>query len=413
MIQISISPNLEKDDLRKAISIIASPVNWFNFRYTELLEEKIEKYYGGGYKSIAFNSGRSAMLVLLRALGIGSGDEVLVQPFTCAAAVNPIIWSGAIPVYVDVDNSFNIDPAELAKNITPLTKAVVVQHTFGIPAQMDEIVKICNKHKLILIEDCALSFGAKYKNKKIGSFGTASFLSFGRDKTISSVFGGSIVSKNKKIIEKSLEIRKDLDYPSFVWTFKQLMHPILTSFALFFYQLGIGKYTIGKGMMFVFNKLKLIDRPIYKEEYYAQKPDIFPKKMPGGLSYLALNQIGKIDRFNSHRKNIGNIYIKLLKNTKFKLPPIINGAVYLRFPVLIDKAAEIVERAKKDGVILGDWYRQPIYPIKRLSDFYYKRGSCPKSEYFCSRIINLPTNIKINTQATKILTDKMKIWIKK
>ena len=120
---------------------------------------------------------------------IGEGDEVLVQAFTCVAVPNSVLWAQATPVYADIDATLNIDPIDVEKKITNRTKAIIVQHTFGIPADMDALVALAKKHNILLIEDCAHSLGATYKGKKVGTFGDAAFFSFGRDKVVSSVFG--------------------------------------------------------------------------------------------------------------------------------------------------------------------------------------------------------------------------------
>ena len=127
---------------------------------------------------------------MIKSFDITYGDEVIVQAFTCLAVPEVVIWCGAKPVYLDIDESLNLDIRLLEKSISSKTRIIIVQHTFGIPAKIDMIKKIAQKHNIILIEDCAHSLGAKYNSQKIGTFGDAAFFSFGRDKVISSVFGG-------------------------------------------------------------------------------------------------------------------------------------------------------------------------------------------------------------------------------
>src|SRR5581483_4013141 len=112
------------------------------------------------------------------------------QAFTCVAVPNSVLWTGAKAIYADIDETGNLDPKDLEKKITKKTKAVIIQHTFGIAANMDAIQKVLKGKKIILIEDCAHALGASYKGKKLGTFGEFAFFSFGRDKVISSVFGG-------------------------------------------------------------------------------------------------------------------------------------------------------------------------------------------------------------------------------
>ncbi|HHE76635.1 MAG TPA: aminotransferase class V-fold PLP-dependent enzyme, partial [Candidatus Parcubacteria bacterium] len=228
-ISTSLSPNIEKDDIKLAFNLLFKPSNWIAGRAVEELEEEFKKYLGVRY-AFSFNSGRSALMAILYSLGAKKEDEILIQSFTCTASINPILYFNAKPVFIDIDDSLNLDPLELEKKITGKSKAVVLQHTFGWPAKVEKILEIAKKNNLFVIEDVAHSLGAKYKNKLCGSFGDASFFSFGRDKIISSVFGGMAVTNNQKIAEKIKEFRDKISYPSRLWAFQQILHPILVNY---------------------------------------------------------------------------------------------------------------------------------------------------------------------------------------
>src|SRR3989344_584795 len=147
-IAISLSPNAERDDVFLSLKLLFSPIQWFNFRDTEKLETEFAKYFGKGYKALAVNSGRNALYLILKTLGIGFGDEVALQALTCVAVPNSILWLKGRPLYIDVDNSLNMDPKDLNEKISERTKAIIVQHTFGIPADMEKILKIAEKRKI-------------------------------------------------------------------------------------------------------------------------------------------------------------------------------------------------------------------------------------------------------------------------
>ena len=188
-IAISLAPNQDKDDVIQTIKIILKPQFWIKGDSVKKIEDWFKEYFHVN-TAVSFNSGRSALYAILKSLNIGYGDEVIVQAFSCVAVANSVIWSGAKPVYVDSDQNLNISTNLLEQHITPNTKAIIVQHTFGIPADIILIKKIAHKYNLILIEDCAHSLGATFQDRKIGTFGDFTFFSFGRDKVISSVFGG-------------------------------------------------------------------------------------------------------------------------------------------------------------------------------------------------------------------------------
>jgi len=213
-ISISLSPNVEKDDMRLVFNLFKKPLSWKNGDTAEDLENEFKKYLG--VKNVfSFNSGRSSFLAILKCLNLEQESEVLIQSFTCNAAINPIIWAGFKPIYVDVDeNDFNIDINDLNAKITSKTRAIVVQHTFGIPAKIEEVLKICSEKNLILIEDCAHCLGAEFNGKKLGTFGKAAFFSFSRDKVISSVYGGIAVTNDEILAENLKKYHESLDFPS-------------------------------------------------------------------------------------------------------------------------------------------------------------------------------------------------------
>jgi len=166
--------------------------------------EKSFSRYLGVNNAIATSSGTSALHTALWALGIGNGDEVITTPFSFIASSNCILYVGAKPVFVDIDErTFNIDPDLIEESITERTKALLIVHLFGQPCDMKPILKVCKKHKLLLIEDCAQAVGAEYKRKKVGTFGDVACFSFYATKNLMTGEGGMIVTNKKRIAEKA------------------------------------------------------------------------------------------------------------------------------------------------------------------------------------------------------------------
>ncbi len=396
MVHISLSPNIEKDDVAEALKIFSSPFAWNKGSCSERLKNSFAAYFNTE-KVWLFNSGRSALYVLLRAMKIGDDDEVILQSFTCNAVANPIVWAGAKPVYADIDKSFNILPEDIEKKITDNTKAIIVQHTFGIPAQMEKILSIAHAHGVPVIEDCAHALGAEYvpadsenKSKKVGTMGDAAFFSFGRDKVISSVYGGAVIA-NKSEIQNELDDEfAKLSYPAMLWTIQQVLHPILSPFILATYNF------LGKYLLFALQKLRLLSVAVSKQEKSAEKPSYFPAKMPNALSCLALNQFHKLDKLNSHRKKLARIYEDALKDKKgFKIPEYYSkGSIFLRYPVMHKNPEKIKELAKEKGFILGDWYKEVIAPEGTEKQAVNYKGNTENAERSASEILNLPTNIR-------------------
>ncbi|MCG2691908.1 aminotransferase class I/II-fold pyridoxal phosphate-dependent enzyme, partial [Microgenomates group bacterium] len=189
-ILIGLSPNTDKTDVWLALKLLLQPWRWQKGKALAELETILKKYFNLPHCYLV-NAGRSALYLGLKSLNLHSGDEVLYQGFTCAVVPQAIIKAGAKPVSVNCLN-FNLDVHDLLKKISSRSKALIIQHTFGNPDDLKAIIKICGQHQLVLIEDCAHALGAKYQGKPIGSFGDMTVLSFGRDKVISSVFGGAL-----------------------------------------------------------------------------------------------------------------------------------------------------------------------------------------------------------------------------
>ncbi|MGE5221231.1 MAG: DegT/DnrJ/EryC1/StrS family aminotransferase [Omnitrophica WOR_2 bacterium] len=158
--------------------------------------------------AIATTSGTTALHVALLAHGLGAGDEVITSPFTFIASANSVLYTGAKPVFIDIDpRTYNLNPDLIEKAITPQTKAILPVHLFGLSCDMDAIQSIAKKHGLLVIEDACQSHGARYKGRRVGSFGTGTF-SLYPTKNMTSAEGGMITTDDDAIDEKSRVIRQ-------------------------------------------------------------------------------------------------------------------------------------------------------------------------------------------------------------
>lgn len=171
-------------------------------KYIAQFERGFASYCGVKY-GISTNNGTTALHVAIAALGIGYGDEVLVQTLTNMATVFAVCYTGAKPVAIDIENdTWNIDPRLLESKITTKTKAIIVVHIFGHPVDMDPVLEIARKHKLFVVEDCAQAHGAEYKGRRVGSFGDLACFSFYANKIITTGEGGMVVTDSKDLADK-------------------------------------------------------------------------------------------------------------------------------------------------------------------------------------------------------------------
>ena len=175
--------------------------------YINNFEKGFSKYCTANH-GVAVSNGTVALHLAMKALGIGSGDEVIIPDLTFAATINAVLHANATPVIVDIDeNDWTISSTEIQKAITPKTKVIIPVHIYGQPCDMDAIMNIAKKHKLFVIEDCAEAHGSEYKGKKVGSFGDISCFSFFGNKVITTGEGGMCITNSAALDEKMRILR--------------------------------------------------------------------------------------------------------------------------------------------------------------------------------------------------------------
>ena len=205
MIRIA-QPIFDKKEIDAIIKTLQSGIVAQGPRVLEF-EKKFARYCGTKY-AVATNSGTAALHAALYACGIKEGDEVITTPFTFVATVNAILQQGAEPVFCDIDPiTFNIDPTKIEQKITAGTKAILPVDIFGHPHDIAAVRKIAQKYKLKIIEDACQAHGAKFKNKKTGTFGDIGCFSFYATKNITTGEGGIITTDNEKYVERTKMFR--------------------------------------------------------------------------------------------------------------------------------------------------------------------------------------------------------------
>lgn len=403
----SLSPNTQKEDIWLALRLVFRPFEWQKGKEIKKLEEAFRQYFKVNF-AISFLSGRTCLWAILKSLGIGRGDEVLLQAYTCVVVPNSIISLGAKPIWVDInEETFNMNAADFKKKVTKKSRAVVVQHTFGQAAEIEKIIKIAKKRNLFVIEDCAQALGGEYRGRKLGTFGDTAFFSFGRDKIISSVFGGMTITNDKSIEKRLKKIQAAFPFPSKLWILQQLLHPIIFSIIILTYF----PFNIGKILHFLFQKMNFFSRAVAKKEKKGEMPKFLFSKMPNALAALALKQFEKIEEFNKKRIKIAKFYSREFKGLAVKLPKIKKTCchVFLRYSIKTEKAKELIHFAKKRKIFLGNWYNPVIAP--RGVDFtrvFYQPGSCSKAEKASAMSVNLPTHPRTTMEDAKRIIQLIK-----
>lgn len=356
-----------------------------------------------------------ALYAILQAIGIKEGDEVILPAFTCVVAVNPIIYLGARPVYVDIDpKTYNMDHKKMEGKITSKTKAILAQNTFGLAADLDAIFEIVQKYDLFVIEDCAHGFGGFYKGKPNGTIADASFFSTQWNKPFSTGLGGFAVTKDPKMAEKLNQMGDRLIRPS-------LKDEMLLRTLLFvrgrlnpkFYWSAIKTYRwLSRNNLILGSsqgeeleepvKPKGFEKGFSKTQAKKGIEELVGsrKKGVGSKEYVVRSgEKWKIDKVIEHRKKIANLYKKILLDLGIETPyePGYAEHTYLKFPLLVKDRVRFFRSAEKEKIELGDWFLSPIHPItKNFELWHYRWGENPIAERISQHIVNLPNHTKIN-----------------
>lgn len=303
------------------------------------LESKIAEYTGANY-GIGVANGTDALFLSLKACGIGPGDEVITTPFTFFATGEAIANIGATPVFVDIDEqTYNIDPNKIRKEISPKTKAIIVVHIFGQSASMDIIREIAKESNLIIIEDACQAIGSKYKGKPIGSIGDISCFSFFPSKNLGA-FGdaGMIVTSNQSLYENLLLLRNH-------GSMKKYHHSILG--------------------------------------YNSRIDEIQAAILLVKLNYL--------DSFLKKRIEIAKRYTEELKDL-VKTPTILEnfGHTFHQYCIETENRDELMEYLTKHQIASAVYYPIPLHLQKAFHSLGYKEGDFPIAEKAAQHILALP-----------------------
>jgi len=338
------SPSIDENDVRAVTAVLKSKVLSLGPKADEF-ERQMAKYVGTKH-AIAVSSGTAALHLIVKALGIGSGDEVLVPSFTFAASVNPILFEGATPVFVDINSeTYTLDPKDLESKITPRTKALMAVDIFGHPVEWDEILGICKEHRLKIIDDSCEALGSKYREKSVGQFGEAAAFAFYPNKQITTGEGGMVVTNDDKVADFTRSVRNQ-----------------------------------GRDEM---------------NEWLVHSRMGYNYRMDELSAALGVSQLRRIDEFLAKRERVAHLYTKRLQEFDWISPPVVKPYVQMSWFVYVITLAEGIDR---DGVIqkLGERGipSRAYFPPIHLQPYWQKRGKkrsvLPITESIARRTVALP-----------------------
>jgi perosamine synthetase len=394
------APHVDGRYLRHSLALLLQPWRWRRGSAVAKLENAVSERLGG--ETITFGSGRQALLALLQTC-VQPGDEVIVQGYTCVVVSNAIHAAGAKAVYADIElETLNISVTSVQELITPRTRAVICQHTFGIPARSDKLRAVCDTHGLLLIEDCAHIFPDRDGPRDIALKGDAVLLSFGRDKAVSGVAGGAIVVRKPELAAQVRGMQQkacDVPVPT---VFVYLCYPLVYTIGKLLMTVGLGRH-----FLWVMRRIRLLIPIVRQEEKDGHQPLVL-ERMPNACAVLALRQLVMLEDVNAHRRALTAFYADAAKRYGWRVLEAVDPDLPLqKFPIFTANAESIRVALRKHAIHLEDgWQGCVICPAGSDNEAAgYTPGTDPVAEDACVRILSLPTHPTMTRRQAEYLVN--------
>lgn len=315
--------------------------------------EKMFSGFCGMEEGLAVSNGTVALHLALLAFGIEPGDEVIVPDFTFAATINAVLYTGATPVLVDVDDeTWTMDPQDVERAITNRTRAIMPVHLYGQSCRMDELMEIARKEKILVVEDCAEAVGTQYKDSPVGGFGDAAGFSFYGNKTITTGEGGMVLFKDREIAEKARCLR---------------------------------------------------DHGMDQNRRYWHDHVGYNYRMTNIQAAIGVAQMERVSEFVAAKKAIGNFYTSALRDIHgIRTPPMTSWGInsYWLYTVIVDSKEAMSRDEMIAKLLLNGIETRPVfYPLHVMTPYQqYSRGKgFPVTEHLSRNGLSLPSAVSLTT----------------
>lgn len=324
--------------------------------------EAAPAFNGTSLVEATFFRGRVALYAILKALGIGAGEKVALQAFTCVAVPEGIAATGAKPSFIDItDSGFTMDPKDLIRKLSSQTKAIVLQHTFGIPAHTEAVMEIADERGVPVIEDCCHTYLSAVNGRRVGSFGAASFYSFEWGKPLVAGMGGSAVTSDEGLRERLCHQHDDLQDPPLARNlrieleylgYRMMFRPSLYSFA--------------RRLKGVLGSLGVVESS-YNGQYGEGASSDFLFRMANSSRRRLMHAVGNIERLANHSDWIACQYRERIRSPYVSHPVSEPGSrvVFGRYPLTSPHKKTIMRLASRAIVEVAGWYSSPVHPLSQ------------------------------------------------
>ena len=352
-----------------------------------------------------FWKGRVALYALLKSVGVSEGSEVVVPGFTCVVVPNAVLYTGATPVYADIDAStYNVSLETIRAVVTDRTKAIVVQSTFGLSPDLDGILQFAKDLNIPVIDDCTHGLGGSYKSIPNGFVTDAAFFSTQWSKPLSTGLGGFVTIKNEELKAKlnaEIEAYEPADaIADNILALQRLVRPLADIRQL--------HYPLIKTYRWLTQKVGLSVGSSSGDEISGiTMPDNYCRLAGKRQKRAIIRRFGTLDSVLAKRQRSAQFYDQYFGTFKNIVVPVrpsyaLHGM--LRYTVQVEDSKAVFEKAVQNNIPLGDWFDSPIYPVyKDLSKWKYFEGSCPVAERVSRKIVNLSTDNVLDRKQLDLL----------
>ncbi|WP_175060125.1 DegT/DnrJ/EryC1/StrS aminotransferase family protein [Thermococcus sp. 2319x1] len=355
-------PLIGEEEIEAVVEVLKSGM-LAHGKEVEAFEREFAEYLGVKH-GIAVSNGTAALDVALKALKIGPGDEVITTPFTFIASANSILFQGAKPVFADIDpKTFNLDPSDVLEKINDKTKAIVVVHLYGQPANMEAFKEIAEDYKLYLVEDCAQAHGAEFEGQKVGTFGDIAAFSFYPTKNMTTGEGGMVVTNDNELAKRADLIRNH-----------------------------------------------------GQAEKYLHVELGYNLRMTNIAAAIGRVQLKKLDEWNEKRIENAKLLTKGISNIKGLTPPYVDGRVKHVFHQYVIRVEddfplsrdELMAKLREKGIGTAVHYPIPVHHQPLYQRLGYPKDICPNAIDASKRVLSLPVHPAVNREDIEYIIETLK-----
>jgi dTDP-4-amino-4,6-dideoxygalactose transaminase len=371
---------MEDDDFSLIRCWLGEPRRWHQ-QDTVRAYERAFAAWNGSRHAYSFKSGRVALSACLHALGLRPGDEVILPAYTCVAVPNAIRFAGLQPVFCDIElESFGMDRRSAETKIGPRTRALLIQHLYGLVSRdYEALLELAARHELPVIEDCAHATGARWKGVRVGVRGRLAFYSSERSKVFSTEQGGMAVSEDGSLADRLAAFQRAAADPDDEWIERVLRSALVDSESE-------RSHPWWRGLSRPAHSRILSLSP---SELRGERPATYLGRLPAPLAALGLNQLQKIDDYAIRRRKAALSWDAWCESRGYRGPRVIEGSepVFLRYPVLVEpeRKRDRAWAVEELGLLPGTWFETHLHPAPEPV------SGCVAADEAVARCINLPT----------------------